>query len=323
MAIELIDKIAPKNDGFTGMVDADQIIGDDDGGGHIPTDALDTLPDHDHSGDAGDGGQVAHSDLSGVGTDDHHDEAHTHAADSGGQLDWDVVWADAVHNHQSDAEGGKLDHGAALNGLTDDDHTQYLLATGARTGGSSQAQTFTNGIKTNTVAERSSGSGVTIDSVQLKDGEIAACTARGCRAIRTTTQSIPHGSWTALDFNSQVHDTDSGFGGTALSPDTKLYAKTAGYYIAGGGVTFASPGAVDRKQAIMIQKDGTTKLGLNDVYAGLNASTSVSVVTGMFYMAAGTYVEFLVFQDTGSSLNTQAATSTTQQKANGWLVRVA
>lgn len=37
------------------------------------------------------------------------------------------------------------DHGA-LTGLTDDDHSQYLLATGARTGASSQAQAFTNGI---------------------------------------------------------------------------------------------------------------------------------------------------------------------------------
>ena len=41
--------------------------------------------------------------------------------------------------------GGVTDHGA-LTGLADDDHTQYLLATGARTGASSQAQTFTNGI---------------------------------------------------------------------------------------------------------------------------------------------------------------------------------
>lgn len=39
-----------------------------------------------------------------------------------------------------------LDHGMALTGLGDDDHTQYLLATGTRTGASSQAQTFTNGI---------------------------------------------------------------------------------------------------------------------------------------------------------------------------------
>lgn len=55
-------------------------------------------------------------------------------------------FANAGHNHQDAAGGGQLDHGAALTGLGDDDHTQYLLATGARTGASSQAQTFTNGI---------------------------------------------------------------------------------------------------------------------------------------------------------------------------------
>ncbi len=39
-----------------------------------------------------------------------------------------------------------LDHGSKLSGLADDDHTQYLLATGTRTGASSQAQAFTNGL---------------------------------------------------------------------------------------------------------------------------------------------------------------------------------
>lgn len=52
----------------------------------------------------------------------------------------------ANHSHQNSAGGGQLDHGAALTGLGDDDHTQYLLATGSRIGASSQAQTFTNGI---------------------------------------------------------------------------------------------------------------------------------------------------------------------------------
>ena len=32
-----------------------------------------------------------------------------------------------IHTHQSSAQGGTLDHGAALTGLTDDDHTQYVL----------------------------------------------------------------------------------------------------------------------------------------------------------------------------------------------------
>jgi hypothetical protein len=39
-----------------------------------------------------------------------------------------------------------LDHGDKITGLSDDDHQQYLLASGGRTGASSQAQFFTNGI---------------------------------------------------------------------------------------------------------------------------------------------------------------------------------
>lgn len=55
-------------------------------------------------------------------------------------------FVNATHTHQNAAGGGQLDHGAALTGLTDDDHTQYLLATGARTGASSSSQTFTVGV---------------------------------------------------------------------------------------------------------------------------------------------------------------------------------
>jgi len=42
--------------------------------------------------------------------------------------------------------GGASDHGS-LSGLGDDDHTQYLLATGARTGATSSDQVFTNSVK--------------------------------------------------------------------------------------------------------------------------------------------------------------------------------
>lgn len=60
-------------------------------------------------------------------------------------------FTNATHTHQTNAQGGKLDHGAALNGLSDDDHTQYLLATGSRAGATSQAQAFTNGVRANTI----------------------------------------------------------------------------------------------------------------------------------------------------------------------------
>lgn len=55
-------------------------------------------------------------------------------------------FANANHAHTGSTSGGTLDHGAALTGLADDDHTQYLLATGSRAGASAAPQTFTNGI---------------------------------------------------------------------------------------------------------------------------------------------------------------------------------
>ena len=66
-------------------------------------DALTTVPDHDHSGDTGDGAQL---DVDAAFSDFVHD----HSTDAeGGQLDWDDIWGDGIHHHSSDAEGGQLD----------------------------------------------------------------------------------------------------------------------------------------------------------------------------------------------------------------------
>lgn len=45
-----------------------------------------------------------------------------------------------VHTHQTNAQGGKIDHGAALDGLSDDDHTQYASADGSGTRRAYEAQ---------------------------------------------------------------------------------------------------------------------------------------------------------------------------------------
>lgn len=52
-------------------------------------------------------------------------------------------FTNATHSHTNAAGGGQLDHGAALTGLSDDDHTQYALLAG-RSGG----QTLSGGTAT-------------------------------------------------------------------------------------------------------------------------------------------------------------------------------
>jgi len=258
------------------------------------------VPNHDHTGDAGDGAQISHDTaLTGVSSDDHHAQAHkdTHDPEDGGDpLDTEapvdtgtanaigtshnLVRGDHVHKlhdhlHAGVAgDGATLDHGA-LTGRGDDDHTQYILHSDY---------------------------------------------PPGCRAIRTSAQSLPNGAVTALSFNSQVHDTDGCFAPT----DTKLYARTAGYYLSGFSVALAAPGsAIARKIALLVKQDGAQYLAENDVYVSLNVAAGTSVTTGMFYMAVNEYVEFYVYHNTGAAVDTLAADANNQHYCNGWLMRVA
>lgn len=85
----------------------------------------------------------AHGNLTGVTSDQHHAEDHASRHQNGGDDEVNVgslsgeladLQKPKDHTHQSAGSGvgGKLDHGAALNGLSDDDHTQYSLADGSR-----------------------------------------------------------------------------------------------------------------------------------------------------------------------------------------------
>lgn len=65
-------------------------------------DAVD-IAGHVHAGGIGDAGNVPEGNVTFSGS------GHAHTGTTGGaKLDWDTCWADAVHNHTSDAEGGTL-----------------------------------------------------------------------------------------------------------------------------------------------------------------------------------------------------------------------
>src|SRR3990167_3689162 len=76
-----------------------------------------------------------------------------------------------VHTHEAAASGGKLDHGAALTGLGDNDHPQYLLASAVTTDEAVQEATSHDRIsdqvmvaETLTLTEQAEGS---CDAIQL------------------------------------------------------------------------------------------------------------------------------------------------------------
>lgn len=91
---------------------------------------------HDHSG--GDGAQIDHGGLAGLSDDDHTQYHNDIRGDvryyTQTQLDTKFTASGVTNGNTHDHSGGdgaQVDHGG-LNGLGDDDHSQYLLANGTR-----------------------------------------------------------------------------------------------------------------------------------------------------------------------------------------------
>jgi len=120
MAIELISKIAPKAGGFTGMVDANQVIGTNSAGGYVPDDAISSSSITQHAGD------INIDDLGDVNVGTPSDEdiliyntassMWTSSTQSGGVTDHSVLsnlnWAAAGHTIDEDMD---FDNNQAIN----------------------------------------------------------------------------------------------------------------------------------------------------------------------------------------------------------------
>lgn len=74
---------------------------------------------------------------------------------------------DPAHTHQSTEQGGRLDHGLALNGIADDDHMQYALLLG-RSGG----QTIIGGTASGNDLILQSTSHATKGAVRVDDAQV-------------------------------------------------------------------------------------------------------------------------------------------------------
>lgn len=68
--------------------------------------------------------------------------SHNHTSTGGGLLDWDDVWTDAAHSHQSDIEGGQLVHDSVFATLNSDSHHEHATVGGAPLTISTQEITF-------------------------------------------------------------------------------------------------------------------------------------------------------------------------------------
>ena len=152
------------------------------------------------------------------------------------------------------------------------------------------------------------------------DGSIKKSTALGCRARRSIIQSLTNNTVGKLLWDTQVHDTDEGFAPTS----TRLYAKHAGYYMAGGGFGGgAVTAAVAFRVGAYVKKNDSTYLGNSEMISKAGEYWTVGVATGMFHMAVDDYVEVCYYHNRGSNINTGGTTATDHTKNHGWLMRIA
>ena len=143
--------------------------------------------------------------------------------------------------------------------------------------------------------------------------------AAGCRVMSGATQSINSGSLTPLTFDTELNDPASCW---AVDDPGKLYAPVDGYYLAGGMWTMtAAQNTAASRILVEVRLNGTTSLATNELHSIAGKAAQVNVTAGMFWMAAGEYIEILAFHDEGSAKNTSGGSSTNQW-VNGWLAKM-
>jgi len=166
----------------------------------------------------------------------------------------------------------------------------------------------------------SDGAGYLKGSLKL-GGSIDESTALGILARRSAQQAIPSGAVTPISFDTQIRDTDGGFAPTS----SRLYAKHAGIYMAGGSVNLDYNVAAWKIYIVYIRRNLYKYLSNNStpLHNAITTAHCVSTVTGMFYMAVDDFVEVCVYHNTGANQNTRAAGADNLNECSAWLVRVA
>ena len=135
-------------------------------------------------------------------------------------------------------------------------------------------------------------------------------------AYTNSPQSIPNTTNTAMQFTVNLYDT--GIHSTSVN-NTRFVAPVTGLYLCAGTATFS--GSPTGLREIFIEVDGsvTNTYSLQTVAStGSGSTTSVSV-SAVLQLNASDYVEFYVWQGSGSALSIQG---TGQSASNGSIVQI-
>ena len=124
----------------------------------------------------------------------------------------------------------------------------------------------------------------------------------GCRVFNSAQIAIPNAALTALTFDSERWDTDTMH--STSSNTNRITFTTAGKYIVGGNVEWLANTIGIRD--VVIRLNGATRILWQSLGAGAAPfNTPIQSVATMYNFAAADYIELMVVQTSGGSLNTE------------------
>jgi hypothetical protein len=129
-------------------------------------------------------------------------------------------------------------------------------------------------------------------------------TFAGCRLVPNTGQAITNATFTALVYQTETFDTDGYHSTVSNTSRITIPAGKAGYYNITAGVFWPSNSSGVRQ--IQLEINGTTAIGRTVVVGTANGVES-ELYTTVYYLNVGDYVQSLVYQNSGSTLTTEAA----------------
>jgi hypothetical protein len=226
----------------------------------------------------------------------------------------------AFYIRRSDSQVGigNVAPGKALD-VTGDVRASLQLISSVATGTAPLAVTSTTKVA-NLNAERISDTWITNSAFEgaLLLGTAAPGAAwgypDGARVYNNAALTIPDTTGTLLTFNAERYD-NGGLHDTVTN-NSRLTAQKAGKYTIWAGVEWALNTTGFRMVAIRL--NGTTNIALVTANGTTGNTTDQSIST-LYHLAAGDYVEVMVWQTSGGNLNVSVGGSYSPEFAMQWL----
>jgi len=139
-----------------------------------------------------------------------------------------------------------------------------------------------------------------------------------CKVVKTSTQSVPNNTWTALTYQAQDFNVGS-IHSTAVQP-TRITIQSTGIWMFGATVASTLNG---QSGFVSLRKNGATFVAARVKFIGNSSLTEAYHTTTIEQMTStGDYMECVVLQNTGGALEFGTVSSSRVDMPDFWGVKL-